>query len=339
MLGSNNKCFVIAEAGSNHDRDLCQAKALIDIAADAGADAVKFQLFSADKIAADTTHQISQLGSEYGNVRTLYDLYKGLELPREWVGELKDYADRRGIMYLATPFDYEAVDMLDEMQVKAYKVASFEIVDLPFLKYIARKGKLIILSTGMASLGEIEDAIMAIHGEGNNQIALLHCGISYPMPVGEVNLAAMDTLRQAFQVPVGYSDHTLGITVPIAAVARGANIIEKHFTVDKTLKGPDHKFALNPDELKDMVKSIRDVEQAIGSYIKSNTASEELHKSRGRRSIFAITDIPEGTVITKEMIAILRPGVGLMPKFIDMVIGRKAQRNIKKNEPITWEAI
>jgi len=339
MLGNDNKCFIIAEAGSNHDRDLGQAKKLIDIAKDAGADAVKFQLFSADKIAADTTHPISQLGSEYGSVKTLYDLYKGLELPREWVGELKDYAVSKDIMFLATPFDYEAVDILEDIQTEAYKVASFEIVDIPFIKYIAGKGKPIILSTGMASLGEIEDAVKAIYERENSQTALLHCGISYPMPMDEVNLAAMDTLRQAFQVPVGYSDHTPGITVPIAAVARGAQIIEKHFTVDKTLKGPDHKFALNPDELKNMVKSIRDVEKAIGSCIKRNTASEELHKARGRRSIFAITDITEGTVITKDMIGILRPGVGLMPKYVDIVIGRKAQKDIKKNEPITWEVI
>lgn len=338
-IGPGSPVFIIAEAGSNHDRDLGQAKKLIDLAVEAGADAVKFQTFTADKIAANTSDRIMFLGDEYDGVKTLYDLYKGLELPREWQHELMQYAVEKGIMWLSTPFDYDAVDQLQEMGMEAFKVASFEMVDLGFLKYIARTGRPVILSTGMANIGEVEEAVNAIREEGNNDIILLHCGINYPAAFADVNLAAMDTLRQAFQLPVGYSDHTPGITVPIAAVARGASVIEKHFTLDRNLKGPDHKFALSPQELKDMVRSIREVEQAIGSPVKKMAPSEALHHKRGRRSIFARVDIPAGTVITADMLAVLRPGIGLMPRYWDMVIGRKAQWDIKANEPILWEKI
>ena len=338
-IGPGHPCFIIAEAGSNHDRDLGQAKRLIDTAVAAGADAVKFQTFTAEKIAANTSHEIMKLGNEYEGVPTLFELYKGLELPREWQAELTEYAIQKGIIFLTTPFDYDAVEQMEELNVPAYKIASFELVDLPFLNYISKKGKPVILSTGMASLGEIEEALEAVYAAGNRQAALLHCGISYPMPLRDVNLAVMDTLNTAFQVPVGYSDHSLGITVSIAAAARGAMVIEKHFTIDNSLKGPDHKFALNPDELKAMVKGIREAEKCVGSPVKRLAESEKIHHQRGRRSIFAATDIPRGTVITGEMLAILRPGVGLHPRYLDTVIGRKAAVDIKANDPITWDKI
>ncbi|MDA8233936.1 MAG: pseudaminic acid synthase [Clostridia bacterium] len=339
LVGPGHPAFIIAEAGSNHDRDLGQAKKLIDVAVEAGADAVKFQTFQADKIAAQTEDEIMKLGNEYEGVPTLYKLYEGLELPREWQAELAEYACQKDIIFLSTPFDYEAVEQLEELNMATYKIASFEMVDIPFLKYVARKGKPVILSTGMANLGEIEEALNAIYSEGNRQVILLHCGISYPMPIEQVNLAAMDTMRQAFQVPIGYSDHTLGITVPVAAVARGACVIEKHFTIDCNLKGPDHKFALNPEELKAMVQGIREAEQAIGSPLKKLAKTEVLHHQRGRRSVFARVNIPQGTVITEDMLAVLRPGIGLMPKYFELVIGREARRNIKAHEPITWDKI
>ncbi|WP_286170386.1 pseudaminic acid synthase [Halocella sp. SP3-1] len=338
-VGNNNPTFVIAEAGSNHNGDLGQAKKLIDVAVEAKADAVKFQTFTADKIAARTDDKVMQLGDEYDTADDLYELYKELELPREWQQELRDYAQNKGIIFLSTPFDYEAVDQLEELEMPVYKIASFECIDLPFLRYIARKCKPIILSTGMANLGEIEESLDTIYNEGNEQVILLHCGISYPMPVEDVNLAAMDTISQAFQVPVGYSDHTLGITVPVCAVARGAKVIEKHFTLDRKLPGPDHKFALEPDELTAMVKGVREAEVAIGSPIKKHVAPEEIHYHRGRRSIFAVKDIPVNTRIKAEMIAVLRPGIGLKPKYYDLVIGRTAKKNIKAYEPITWEKI
>ncbi|HLV10338.1 MAG TPA: N-acetylneuraminate synthase [Halanaerobiales bacterium] len=338
-IGDGHPVFIIAEAGSNHDGDLGQAKRLIDVAVEAKVDAVKFQTFTADKIAARTDDEIMKLEDEYDTADNLYDLYKGLELPRKWQKELRDYAQEKGIIFLSTPFDYEAVDQLEELGIPAYKIASFECIDIPFLRYIAKKGKPIILSTGMADLGEIEESLETIYNEGNKQVILLHCGISYPMPVEDVNLAAMDTMGQAFQLPIGYSDHTLGISVPISAVARGAKIIEKHFTLDNNLPGPDHKFALEPDELKAMVKGIREAEAAIGSPIKRHIPVEEIHYHRGRRSIFAVQDIPAGTKITTKMIAVLRPGIGLKPKYYDLVIGRTAQREIKAYEPITWEKI
>lgn len=339
LIGKGQPCFIIAEAGSNHDRDLGQAKKLIDIAAEAGADAVKFQTFEAGKIAAATRHEIAKLGNEFGTVATLYELYQGLELPREWQAELAAYAAQKGILFLSTPFDYAAVDQLNALDMPVFKIASFEMVDLPFLKYVAGKGKPVILSTGMAAIGEVEEAVSAVYSTGNRDLILLHCGINYPAAFSDVHLAAMDTLAQAFQVPVGYSDHTPGITVPIAAVARGATVIEKHFTLDRNLKGPDHKFALNPEELRAMVQGIREVEAAIGSPVKQMAASEGFHRRRARRSIFAKVDIPAGTPITAEMLAILRPGIGLMPKYIDLVVGRIAQVDIMANEPVTWEKI
>jgi len=337
VIGEGEHCFVVAEAGSNHDGKLEQAKQLIDIATNSGTDAVKFQTFRADKIAARTSDQIANI--DIAGSRTLHELYKKMELPREWQSELADYARDKGIIFLSTPFDEEAVDELDALGVPAFKVASFELVHLPLLKCIARKGKPVILSTAMANLGEIEEAIEAILEEGNDQVILLHCGVGYPLRVEDVNLAAMDTLRQAFPYPVGYSDHTLGITIPIAAVARGAKVIEKHFTISRNLPGPDHLFALEPHELKAMVQGIRDAEKAIGTPYKRMLDSEAAHHQRGRRSIFAAVDIPKGTVITEDMLGILRPGIGLKPKYLDLVIGRKAQVGIRAHEPITWDKI
>ena len=339
-VGPGESCFIIAEAGSNHDGKLEQARQLIDVAAEAGVDAVKFQTFSAVKIAARTSDRVAQLKDEFGQYgRDLFEFYKKLELPSKWQLELMTYAQVKGLIFLSTPFDEEAVDQLDELGVAAFKIASFELVHLPLLRYVARKGKPIILSTGMANLGDVEDALQTIYEEGNEQVILLHCAINYPPCFESVNLAAMDTMRQAFQVPVGYSDHTLGITVPIAAVARGADVIEKHFTIDKSLPGPDHSFALGPDELQAMVQGIREAEAAIGSPIKQMAPDELIHFQRGRRSIFAAVAIPAGTTITAEMLTILRPGVGLKPKYLEVVIGRQARRDIETHEPITWDVI
>jgi len=337
VIGKDNPCFIIAEAGSNHDGKLEQAKKLIDVAVSAGADAVKFQSFKADKIAAKTKDDIVKI--DIAGAKTLFDLYKNLELPQEWLEELIEYAEEQGIIFLSTPFDEESADILDEIGVPAFKIASFELVHLPLLRHVARKNKPIILSTGMANLGEIEEAINVILSEGNNKIILLHCGIGYPLPMEAVNLAAMETLRQTFSCPVGYSDHTMGITIPIAAVSRGANVIEKHFTINRNLPGPDHSFAVEPDELKAMVQAIRDVEKAIGSPRKEVLENELIHYRRGRRSIFAKVKIPKGTKITEDMLAILRPGIGLKPKYLEIVIGREAKVDIEAQEPITWDKI
>lgn len=341
VIGAGMPCFIIAEAGSNHNGEFELALKLIDVAVEAGADAVKFQTFTAEKIAARTESSIAKLaGSGFEKTgTTLFELYKKCEMPREWLEKLSKYCKKKKIVFLSTPFDNEAVDVLDGLNVPCFKIASFELVDIPLLKYVAKKNKPIILSTGMATLGEIEDAVSAIKNEGNDQIALLHCGIEYPPRWEDVHLLAMDTMKKAFPYPIGYSDHTLGITVPIAAVARGACIIEKHFTVDNSLVGPDHKFALNPQQLRTMVDEIRHTELCLGSFEKKPVEREMIHRRRGRRSLFACTNIFSGTVITSDMLAVLRPGIGLMPKFLEVVVGRLAKRDIPAHSPITWDDI
>jgi N-acetylneuraminate synthase/N,N'-diacetyllegionaminate synthase len=338
-IGENKPVFIIAEAGSNHDGKLEQAFKLIDVAKRSGADAVKFQTFLADKIVAKTRDRASYLDKLVSKDQSMHDIFKKLEMPREWLPELMAYCKQNDIMFLSTPFDEEAVEQLEKIDIAAYKIASFELVHIPLLKEVAKTGKPIILSTGMANLGDIEEALEAIYKEGNEKVILMHCGINYPANFEDVHLRAMLTMRQAFQLPVGYSDHTSGITVPIAATALGACSIEKHFTLDRTLPGPDHPFALEPDELAAMVKGIRECEKTLGQPIKTTAESEKEMYTLGRRSIFAKTDIPKGTIITGDMLAVLRPGLGLMPKYMPIVIGRTAQKDIHADEPITWDKI
>ncbi|MBN1800511.1 MAG: N-acetylneuraminate synthase family protein [Candidatus Lokiarchaeota archaeon] len=337
-IGKNQPVFVIAEAGANHDRNLNQAKKLIEIAADAEADAVKFQTYSAETLYSKKTTTPDYLEGKMEQ-ESVWQMIKNIELPREWQGELADYSRSHDLIFLSTPFDYQAIEELEALNVLAYKIASFEIVDLPFLKKLARTKKPIILSTGMASMGDIEDAINAIHEEKNNEIALLHCAINYPPPFKDLNLNAIKTLKKAFQLPVGYSDHTMSTTIPAVCVALGVSIIEKHYTIDRSLKGPDHKFALQPLELKEMVKNIRETEMSLGSSIKFMPNSEKNLYTLARRSIIAARHIPKGKSIQKEDIVIKRPGYGISPKFLDIVIGRPARTDIEEDDVITWDLI
>ena len=333
-MGDEEPCFIIAEAGSNHNGSLEQAKKLIDIAVEAKADAVKFQIFKAEKLYSKYTPEFSYLKG-----KSTYELIKSIETPREWIKKLAGYCKEKKIDFLASPFDFEAVVLLDKY-VPAFKIASFEITDLELLKYAAEKGKPMIISTGMANLGEIEDAIKAIKSTENDDIILLHCNSLYPTPVEDVNLKAIETMRTAFRLPIGFSDHTLGIHIPIAAVAMGACVIEKHFTLDRTLPGPDHSFAIEPNELKEMIRCIREVEKAKGSGIKekSELESGEMY-IKARRSIHAKVDISKGTKITRDMLIIKRPGYGIKPKFIDIVVGKEAKNDIKEDEWITWDIV
>jgi len=333
-VGDGEPTFIIAEVGSNHNGSLEQAKELIDVAVEAGASAVKFQIFQAEKHYSKYTPEFSYLKG-----KSTYELIKSLELPREWIEDLAEYCESKDIIFLATPCDFDAVDLLDKY-VPAFKITSFEIVDLELIKYAAGKGKPMIISTGMANLGEIEEAIKAIKSAGNEDIILLHCNSLYPTPVEVVNLKAMETMRTAFKVPIGFSDHTLGIHITIAAVAMGACVIEKHFTLSRKMEGPDHSFAIEPDELKEMVRCIREVEKAKGSGIKekSDLESGEMYV-KARRSIHAKINIPKGTKITRDMLIIKRPGYGIKPKFIDVVVGREAKRDVKEDEWITWDVI
>lgn len=325
-IGMGEPCFIIAEAGANHDRKLSQARELIDIAADSGADAVKFQIYSAETLYSEKAPQFA--------------LIKANELPREWVPELAEYARNRGIIFLATPFDKEAVDQLYEIGVPAYKWSSQEIVNLSLLKYAASKGRPMILSTGVCHLADIQEAVDTVYSIDNKDIILLHCTslFQYPAKPSQVNLRMMDTVRDAFHLPVGLSDHTLSIAIPAAAVARGACVIEKHFTLSRKLKGSDHPFALEPGELKQMVKAIREVEASLGSPVKQMLPEEE-GVALQRPSLIAKTNIPKGTRLTEDMLIIKRPGYGIKPKFLDIVIGREAKRDIEKGEPITWDMI
>lgn len=337
-IGENYPTFIIAEVGSNHNRDLNQAKKLIEIAAEVEADAVKFQTYSAETMYSKKTFTPDYLEGKMEQ-RSVWQLIKDIELPREWQGELADYTRSHDLIFLSTPFDYQAIKELEELNVLAYKIASFEIVDLPFLKEIAKKKKPIILSTGMASLGEIEEAINTIRDIGDNEIALLHCAINYPPPIEDLNLRAIKTLSKAFQVPVGFSDHTMSTYLPSVCVALGARIIEKHYTVSRSLKGPDHKFALEPDELKLMIKNIRETEIALGSPEKKLAESEKNLYKLARRSIIAAKKIPKGKVIEKSDLIIKRPGYGIPPKFIDIIIGREARKDIDEDDIITWDMI
>lgn len=261
LIGDREKCFVIAEAGSNHDMKFEQALELIDIAVEAKADAVKFQVFSADNI--------------YSVISSYYNTTKKLELPREWLGDLSNYCKKKGIIFLCTPFDLPAVDALEVINAPAYKISSLEIIYMPLLLHIAKTGKTVILSTGTANLSDIKKALEFFYRCNNNNIILLHCVSNYPAKYEDLNLRAMETMRQAFQLPVGFSDHSLGITADIVAVSLGANVIEKHFTINRKLKGPDHSFSLEPNELKSMVQAIRDTENMFGSSVKRRTESEE----------------------------------------------------------------
>ena len=337
-VGEGYPCFIIAEAGVNHNGSVELAKKLINTAKEAEVDAVKFQTFKAKYVAIKNAEKAEYQKETTGEC-SQYDMIKKLELTEEDFKELAGYAKKKDVIFLSSPFDKESVDLLDEINVPAYKVASGEMTNLSLLKCIAKKEKTIILSTGMATLGEIKEALKIIRNEGVEDIILLHCVSNYPTKIEDANLKAMETLKQAFKIPVGFSDHTLGITAPIAAVALGACIIEKHFTRDKNLPGPDHKASLEPDELKDMVMAIRDVEKALGTGIKRPTTEEEEIKKVVRRSIVAMVDISKGRTITEDMLDFKRPGTGIEPKYIDMIVGKKAKEDIRKDEIVTWKTI
>jgi len=338
LVGAGEPCFVIAEAGANHNRDLGMGKALIDVAADAGADAVKFQTYSAETLYSKHTPRFSYL--EGVSDQDTWDLIKAIELPREWQADLAAHAAARGIRFLSTPFDHRAVDELAALGVPAYKIASFEIVDLPLIGYAASKGRPMVLSTGLASYEDIADAVAACAAAGNRDVVLLQCASLYPAPPARMNLRAMATMRAAFDVPVGLSDHSLGIHVAVAAAGLGAAVVEKHFTLDRKLRGPDHPFAIEPGELVEMVRQIREVEAALGDGLKLGPAPEEreMHE-KARRSLVAARAIPRGTAIDRSMIAIKRPGFGIRPKFIDLVLGRVAKVDIVEDAVLTWDML
>jgi sialic acid synthase SpsE len=326
---------VIAEIGSNHNQQLDMARRLIDEAARAGVNAVKFQTFRAESHYSRKTPGFGYLGG----VDT-HALIKSLELDRSWHGPLKAHAESCGIEFFSSPCDAEAIAELRALDTNAYKVASFDLPDTNLIDLMARAGKPVILSTGMADWMDIQRGVNTCRRAGNDQVILLQCTSLYPAPVELSNLRAMAAMRTAFDCIVGYSDHTLGDQVSLAAVALGACVVEKHFTLDRSLPGPDHPFAMEPDELRLMMRRLRDVEAAFGDGAKAGPREAEREMfEKGRRSIHARIDIPKGTVITADMLVVKRPGLGISPSLMDQVIGRPAAQDIEADQWITWNLI
>lgn len=329
-------CYIIAEAGVNHNGSIELAKRLILAAKESGADAVKFQTFKTEEVVSLQAEKAPYQIDTTGNSESQYDMIKALELSEDEFYELKKYAEENEITFLSTPFDHQSVDFLDNLGVPFFKIPSGEITNIPLLEHIGQKKKPLILSTGMSTLGEVEEAISVLKNSGSSDIILLHCTTSYPAPIDSVNLAAIETLRCAFRLPVGYSDHTKGIAVPIAAAALGATVIEKHFTLNKNMPGPDHKASLEPDELAAMVKGIRDVEMAMGDGVKVPNSVEKENMRIARKSLVAKRDIKAGEILNEDSIAIKRPGNGISPKYFDVVNKMCAIIDIKKDDVLIW---
>lgn len=354
-IGDGERVFIIAEAGSNHDGNFEKAKKMIDIAAEAKADAIKFQLFRASKIYSPNCGKIP---GKKGEKIDLYKFLKQTELPKNWLYPLKKYAESRGLIFIVTPFDEKSADELEKIGLAAYKIASPEISHLPLIKHVAKKQKSIILSTGFSRLSEIEDALDIIYKENNKNIALMHCVSSYPAPLEDFNLKVIENLKMFFQVPVGISDHSKDpVIIPRLAALCGASVIEKHFTLDKNLPGADHHFALNPGELELLVKEVRKVEKwsenkkkqflknpsykkILGSGEKAIAPSEKEIYPGDKRSIFLIKDIKKGEKLSKKNVAVLRAErylePGIHPRFFDLVLGKKVVKTVKKYTGLQW---
>lgn len=335
-----NKTLIIAEAGVNHNGSLDIAKQLIDVAAAAGVDYVKFQTFKTEKLVSKTAQKAAYQKENTGNEEEgQYEMIKKLELNKAAHQELISYCKEKNIKFLSTAFDLDSIDLLEELGIDFFKIPSGEITNLPYLKKIASKKKPVILSTGMANLGEIEAALHVLvkHGLKKKDMTILHCNTEYPTPMEDVNLSAMNTIATAFKVKTGYSDHTLGIEVPIAAVARGAVCIEKHFTLDRTMEGPDHRASLEPNELKAMVQSIRNIEKAIGNGEKVPSKSEQKNIIIARKSIHAAKDLPQGHLLTMSDLQMKRPGNGISPMDLELLLGKTTSRSIQEETMFTFK--
>lgn len=331
-----NKVFIIAEAGVNHNGSIELAKKLIDVASESGADAVKFQTFKAEKLVSKHAQKADYQKETTDKNESQFEMIKKLELDSDTHKELMAYCKTKNIMFLSTPFDHDSIELLNDLGLEIFKIPSGEITNLPYLRHIGKLNKKVILSTGMADIGEIEDALDVLIAAGTKKenITVLHANTMYPTPMEDVNLKAMVTIGNSFDIAFGYSDHTLGIEVDIAAVAMGACCIEKHFTLDKTMEGPDHKASLEPNELKAMVKAIRNIELALGSCVKKPTNSEIPNMKIARKSIVAKMDIKKGELLSENNLAIKRPGNGINPMRWDEIVGSIATKDYKEDELI-----
>ena len=328
--------FIIAEAGVNHNGSVALAKKLIDVAVEAGVDAVKFQTFKTENLVSKNAQKANYQKETTDKEESQFNMIKKLELDINTHHDLIAYCKTKDIMFLSTPFDHDSIDMLNDLGLKIFKIPSGEITNLPYLRHIGSLKKKVILSTGMADIGEIEDALNILIDAGTQKedITILHANTMYPTPMEDVNLKAMLTIGNTFDIDFGYSDHTLGIEVDIAAVAMGASVIEKHFTLDKTMEGPDHKASLEPNELNAMVTSIRNIEKALGSSIKKPSKSEEPNMTIARKSLVARNKINIGEIFTENNLSIKRPGHGISPMRWDEIIGTKAQKNYLEDDLI-----
>ena len=330
----DNQIFIIAEAGDNHNGNFDLALQLVDKAAEAGADCVKFQTFVTENVISKFAEKADYQKQTTGENESQYEMVKKLELSFEQFRLIHKYCQEKNIIFLSTPFDLDSIDFLEEIQIPFWKIPSGEITNLPYLEKIAKTGKDIIMSTGMCMMEEIEAALSVLREHGAGKITLLHCNTEYPTPFEDVNLRAMQEMKKAFGVSVGYSDHTVGIAVPIAAAAMGASVIEKHFTLDKNMEGPDHRASLEPEELKQMVRSIRNIERAMGSGKKQPSPSEQKNISIARKSIVAKRKIKQGEQLTEDNLYIKRPGNGISPMRWYEIIGTAAVKDFEEDELI-----
>ncbi|MFQ5801296.1 MAG: N-acetylneuraminate synthase [Candidatus Methylomirabilales bacterium] len=338
-IGPGYSCFIIAEAGVNHNGDVELAKRLVDVAVEAGADAVKFQTFKAERVVSPGAPKAEYQKQTTGAAESQFEMLCGLELSPETHLELFSYCRRRGIVFMSTPFDEESADLLDELDVPVFKIPSGEITNLPFLTHVARKGKPMIVSTGMSYMDEVKVAVRTIEEVGSTGFILLHCVSAYPANPADANLRAMHTMSTEFNVPVGYSDHTPGIEVALAAVTLGACVIEKHFTLDRSLPGPDHQASLEPGELAALVRGVRNVEKALGHGRKEPAAGEADTAAVARRSLVAAQDIPAGTALTLDLIAVKRPGTGLPPAMLPYLVGRTLRVDVRADSILRMEML
>lgn len=338
-IGGDTPTFIIAEMSANHKQDFNKAIEIIKRAKEAGADAIKFQTYTPDTITLDCDNEYFQI--KQGTIwdgTTLHKLYQEAYTPWEWQPKLKEIAEKEGLICFSSPFDKTAVDFLENMNVPAYKIASFEITDIPFIEYIASKGKPVIISTGIATLSDIEKALNACRRMRNNQVILLKCTSAYPSPMEEINLKTIPNMSETFNTIVGLSDHTLGTHVSVASVALGAKVIEKHFTISRSEGGPDAAFSMEPDEFKDMVKGIRGVEKALGK-VTYELTEKQLKSREHSRSLFVVKDINQGEILTNENVRSIRPGFGMETKYINNVLGKKVRKTIAKGTPLKWDLI
>lgn len=338
-IGTGYPVYIIAEMSANHNQGFEEAINILKAAKDSGADAIKLQTYTPDTLTIKSDKEYFKVsGGTPWDGFTLYDLYSESYTPWEWQPKLKSIANELGLYFFSTPFDYTAVDFLEDIEVPCYKVASFELIDLPLIERIAATGKPIIMSVGMTSLAEIDDAVKAARKAGADEIALLKCTSAYPAFPENMNLKTIPHLAQAFRVPVGISDHTLGIAVPVAAVSLGACIVEKHFTLSRNKHGPDSAFSLEPNEFKSMVEAVRSAEKALG-LVQYGPGKHEIASQVFRRSLFVVKDIKAGEVFTTVNVRSIRPGQGLAPKYLDEILGRTAITDIERGTPLTWDVV